>query len=114
LRFAVVVVAGLCFAKNIHYWLYLTGFFVMHNTAMLAVVGWPVSELLAPDYMLQDGRAPSFLNGFNIISAAAVLTAFSAFGIFGYLTALRRNAGTKLGDKHLNDMAKIWNVGVAL
>ena len=36
--------------------------------AMLAVVGWPLSELVGPDFMLQDGRAPSVLNGVNPIS----------------------------------------------
>ena len=81
--------------------------------AMLAVVGWPLSELIGPDYMLQDGLAPSVLNGFNPISAAVVLSAFAAFGLFEFKTALRRTADTKLGKKHLHDMEKVWNVGVA-
>merc|ERR1711957_332180 len=36
--------------------------------AMLAVVGWPLSELVAPSWMLRDGCAPSVLNGFNPLS----------------------------------------------
>ena len=73
--------------------------------AMLAVVGWPMSELLAPSWMLQDGRAPSVLNGFNPISAVAVLAAFGAIGFFEYKTALRRNDNTKFGAMHRADMA---------
>ena len=40
--------------------------------AMLAVVGWPMSELLAPSWMLQNGCAPSVLNGVNPISFLAI------------------------------------------
>ena len=81
--------------------------------AMLAVVGWPVSEMLAPDFMLQDGCAPSVLNGFNPISAAAVVGMFSAFGFVEFATALRRTWDTPSGRKHTSDMAKIWDNGVA-
>lgn len=81
--------------------------------AMLAVVGWPLSEMLAPDFMLQDGRAPSVLNGFNPISEAATLGAFVALGALEYLTALRRTYDTPIGQKHTQDMAKIWDNGVA-
>ena len=81
--------------------------------AMLAVVGWPVSELLAPDFMLQDGRAPSILNGFNPISAASVFGMFTAIGLFESATALRRTWDTPIGRKHYKDMAKIWGEGVA-
>lgn len=81
--------------------------------AMLAVVGWPLSELVAPDFMLQDGRAPSVLNGFNAISGAAVVGIFGALGALEYATALRRTYDTKLGKKHYQDMSKIWNNGVA-
>lgn len=80
---------------------------------MLAVVGWPASEMLAPDFMLQDGCAPSVLNGFNPISAAAVVGMFSVFGVFEYATALRRTWDTPIGRTHTQDMAKIWNNGVA-
>ena len=81
--------------------------------AMLAVVGWPLSELLGPDFMLQDGRAPSVLNGFNPISAGIVVAAFAAFGLFEYNTALRRTADTELGKTHASDMERVWDFGVA-
>lgn len=81
--------------------------------AMLAVVGWPVSELLAPDFMLQDGRAPSVLNGCNPIAGASVVGIFAALGVLEYATALRRTWDTELGQKHKADMAKIWDNGVA-
>lgn len=80
---------------------------------MLAVVGWPLSELVAPNFMLQDGRAPSVLNGFNPISAVAVLGAFAAFGAFEFFTSLRRTYDTPMGRKHMHDMSKVWNDGVA-
>ena len=81
---------------------------------MLAVVGWPVSEMLAPDFMLQqNGCAPSVLNGFNPISAAATVGMFAAVGVLEYLTALRRTYDTPIGQKHRADMAKIWDNGVA-
>jgi len=81
--------------------------------AMLAVVGWPLSELFGPDYMLQDGRAPSVLNGFNPISGGIVFAAFAAIGLFEYSTALRRTADTELGKKHASDMELVWKSGVA-
>jgi len=82
--------------------------------AMLAVVGWPMSELLAPSWMLQEGgRAPSVLNGVNPVSALAILTAFAGLGYLEYATSLRRTAGTALGEKHRSDMSNIWEYGVA-
>lgn len=81
--------------------------------AMLAAVGWPMSELVAPSWMLQDGRAPSVLNGVNPLSAIAILTTFAAFGFLEYSTSLRRTTGTKLGDIHKKDMAQVWKYGVA-
>ena len=81
--------------------------------AMLAVVGWPMSEMLAPDFMLQNGCAPSVLNGFNAISAAAVVGMFGAIGVLEYYTALRSTYDTPNGQKHLQDMSKIWDYGVA-
>jgi len=72
--------------------------------AMLAVVGWPLSELFAPSWMLQNGCAPSVLNGFNPISAMAVLAAFGAVGFFEYKTSLRRTENTAFGQMHLADM----------
>ena len=77
--------------------------------AMLAVVGWPLSELIAPSWMLQNGCAPSVLNGFNITSFLAVATLFGAFGFFEYKTALRRNDNTKFGKMHRADMADCVN-----
>ncbi|VEU41912.1 unnamed protein product [Pseudo-nitzschia multistriata] len=83
--------------------------------AMLAVVGWPLSELFAPSWMLQNGCAPSVLNGFNPVSAVAVLAAFGAFGFFEYKTALRRNDNTAFGKMHRADLAdcKDGEYGVA-
>lgn len=81
--------------------------------AMLAVVGWPMSELLAPDWMLQNGCAPSVLNGFNPVSLVATLIIFSAFSLFEVKTCFRRTYDTKLGSKHHEDMEKIWEYGVA-
>mmetsp|Transcript_10658 Transcript_10658/g.22750 ORF Transcript_10658/g.22750 Transcript_10658/m.22750 type:complete len:411 (+) Transcript_10658:136-1368(+) len=72
--------------------------------AMLAVVGWPLSELFAPSWMLQNGCAPSVLNGFNPISAMAVLAAFGAVGFFEYKTSLRRTENTAFGQMHRADM----------
>lgn len=72
--------------------------------AMLAVVGWPLSELFAPSWMLQNGCAPSVLNGFNPLSAMAVLTAFGAIGFFEYKTSLRRNDNTAFGKMHRADL----------
>mmetsp|Transcript_31004 Transcript_31004/g.73051 ORF Transcript_31004/g.73051 Transcript_31004/m.73051 type:complete len:409 (+) Transcript_31004:161-1387(+) len=74
--------------------------------AMLAVVGWPLSELFAPSWMLQNGCAPSVLNGFNPLSAMAVLAAFGAVGFFEYKTALRRNDNTAFGKMHREDMSE--------
>lgn len=81
--------------------------------AMLAVVGWPLSEMLGPGFMLQDGRAPSVLNGVNPVSAIAILAALAAYSVFELATWNRRTAGTKLGDIHLEDMKNIWTDGVA-
>lgn len=83
--------------------------------AMLAVVGWPLSELVAPDFMLSpEGRAPSVLNGFpNPIAAVSVVAILGALGFLETQTALRRTAETTLGDIHRRDMQKIWDYGVA-
>jgi hypothetical protein len=82
--------------------------------AMLAVVGWPLSELLAPDWMLQEnGCAPSVLNGFNPVSFVGLLVSFGALGFFEFKTALRKSDDTELGIKHGRDMAEIWQYGVA-
>jgi Chlorophyll A-B binding protein len=86
--------------------------------AMLAVVGFPLSEMVGPHWLLQeDGRAPSVLNGFNIGSALAVVLTFSMAGAFEYFTSLRRTAETELGEAHRSDMKNIWpernNLGVA-
>lgn len=80
--------------------------------AMLAVVGWPLSELVAPDWMLQNGCAPSVLNGFNPLSFLATAAAFGAMGFFEYKTALRRVDNTKLGKIHEEDMSQVWKWGV--
>jgi len=80
--------------------------------AMLAVVGWPLSELIAPDWMLQDGRAPSVLNGFNPLSFFATVAVFGALGYFEFKTSLRRVDDKELGMIHKEDMAEIWKWGV--
>lgn len=82
--------------------------------AMLAVVGWPMSELLAPEWMLQEnGCAPSVLNGFNPLTFLATALFFGAAGYFEWNTSLRRVDNTDIGMKHKEDMANIWKYGVA-
>jgi hypothetical protein len=62
--------------------------------AMLAVVGWPMSELLAPEWMLRDGCAPSVLNGVNPLSFLAIAAFLGAAGYFEKETSLRSNIDT--------------------
>lgn len=82
--------------------------------AMLAVVGWPMSELIAPDWMLRaNGCAPSVLNGFNPVSFLATMGFLGAAGFFEYKTSLRRVNDTPMGKQHSEDMADIWKYGVA-
>lgn len=82
--------------------------------AMLAVIGWPMSELLAPDWMLQKGGcAPSVLNGFNPLTFLATAAIFGGLGYFEYKTSLRRVNNTPMGKKHSEDMANVWDMGVA-
>jgi|EP01082_Thalassiosira_pseudonana_P009161 hypothetical protein len=81
--------------------------------AMLAVVGWPMSELLAPDWMLQNGCAPSVLNGVNPLSFLAIAGFLGAAGFFEFKTSLRSNVGTPMGKIHEKDMSAIWEFGVA-
>jgi len=81
--------------------------------AMLAVVGWPTSELLAPSWMLQNGCAPSVLNGFNPLSFLATAAFFGAAGFFEYKTSLRSHQDTAMGKTHENDMSAVWKYGVA-
>jgi len=82
--------------------------------AMLAVVGWPLSELLGPKFMLQGENhiAPSVLNGFNPLSALVTLLVFGGIGYFEYSTALRSQANSGLGRKHAEDMADVWKYGI--
>jgi len=81
--------------------------------AMLAVVGWPMSELFAPDWMLQDGCAPSVLNGVNPLSFLAIIGFLGAAGYFELQTSLRSNIDTPMGKQHQKDMSAIWKYGVA-
>lgn len=85
--------------------------------AMLAVVGWPVSEMLGPKFLLQEGgTAPSVLNGFGHsygISLLGVLAFFGAYGVFEFKTSLRSTATTEFGQMHEKDMEKVWKYGVA-
>merc|ERR1719287_422302 len=52
--------------------------------AMLAVVGWPMSELLAPSWMLQDGCAPSVLNGVNPLSFLGIVAFLGVAGDYNF------------------------------
>lgn len=82
--------------------------------AMLAVIGWPLSELLAPSWMLQaNGCAPSVLNGMNLPSFVAIVAAFGAIGYFEVQTSLRRTDDTELGLLHRADMKDVTKYGVA-
>uniref|UniRef100_A0A7S3DU21 Uncharacterized protein n=1 Tax=Entomoneis paludosa TaxID=265537 RepID=A0A7S3DU21_9STRA len=82
--------------------------------AMLAVVGWPLSELIAPEWMLQSGgRAPSVLNGFNPLTFLATVAVFGGLGYFEFKTSLRSNTQTEFGKIHRQDMSQVWNYGVA-
>jgi len=82
--------------------------------AMLAVVGWPLSELVGPKFMLHGEKfvAPSVLNGFDPLSFISVAAIFGAFGYFENKTWLRRVDDKPLGKKHVEDMANVWKYGV--
>lgn len=83
--------------------------------AMLAVIGWPLSELLAPNWLLQGPNhlAPSVLNGFNPLTFLTTVAVFAGIGFAEYKTALRLNSvGTELGQKHSKDMEDVWKYGV--
>eukprot|EP00814_Leptocylindrus_danicus_P010758 CAMPEP_0116020696 /NCGR_PEP_ID=MMETSP0321-20121206/9951_1 /TAXON_ID=163516 /ORGANISM="Leptocylindrus danicus var. danicus, Strain B650" /LENGTH=407 /DNA_ID=CAMNT_0003491437 /DNA_START=127 /DNA_END=1351 /DNA_ORIENTATION=+ len=82
--------------------------------AMLAVVGWPMSELNAPNWMLHGPNhlAPSVLNGFDPLLSSPLFGIFGAFGYFEYKTSLRKVDDTELGKKHTEDMANVWKYGV--
>jgi len=81
--------------------------------AMLAVVGWPMSEMLAPSWMLQNGCAPSVLNGVNPLSFLAIVGALGAAGYFEYKTSLRQSLASPMGKMHEKDMSAVWKYGVA-
>jgi len=82
--------------------------------AMLAVVGWPMAELLGPKWLLQEGGcAPSVLNGFNPITFFATVAIFGGIGFLEYKTSLRTTHNTKSGKQHREDMSEIWDLGVA-
>lgn len=82
--------------------------------AMLAVIGWPLSELMGPNFMLHGPNhiAPSVLNGFDPLSFITVAAIFGGFGYFEYKTSLRRVDDTPIGKKHAEDMANVWKYGV--
>jgi hypothetical protein len=82
--------------------------------AMLAVVGWPLSELFGPNFMLHGPNhlAPSVLNGFDPLSFITVAAIFGGLGYFDFKTSLRRVDDTKIGKKHKEDMANVWKYGV--
>jgi hypothetical protein len=82
--------------------------------AMLAVVGWPMAELVGPKWLLQEGGcAPSVLNGFSPITFFATVAVFGGLGFFEYKTSLRSTYDTPSGKKHRKDMSEIWDIGVA-
>jgi len=82
--------------------------------AMLAALGWPLSELIGPKFLLhgENNLAPSVMNGFDLLSLAGVVTIFSAIGFFEYQTAFRRVDDKPLGKIHSEDMANVWKYGV--
>mmetsp|Transcript_21885 Transcript_21885/g.46848 ORF Transcript_21885/g.46848 Transcript_21885/m.46848 type:complete len:374 (+) Transcript_21885:184-1305(+) len=80
--------------------------------AMLAAVGWPMSELLAPSWMLQNGCAPSVLNGVNPLSFLAIAGFLGAAGWFELKTSLRASQATPMGKIHEKDMSAVWKYGV--
>merc|ERR1719223_568888 len=71
-----------------------------------------MSEMLAPSWMLQNGCAPSVLNGVNPLSAIAILGFLGAAGYFELKTALRMNE-TPMGNLHRKDNSAVWKYGVA-
>jgi len=82
--------------------------------AMLAVVGWPMAELLGPKWLLQPGGcAPSVLNGFSPLTFLATIGVFAGIGYLEYKTSLRNTLNTKLGKQHREDMSEIWDLGCA-
>jgi hypothetical protein len=82
--------------------------------AMLAIIGWPLSELIAPNWMLQGSNhlAPSVLNGFNPLTFLVTAGLFAGFGYLELQTALRPSLSTTLGKKHAEDMKDVWDYGV--
>jgi len=82
--------------------------------AMLAVIGWPLSELLAPNFMLQGPNhlAPSVLNGFNPLTFLITAGIFGGLGYLEYTTALRPSQSTEIGKKHAEDMKDVWSYGI--
>lgn len=82
--------------------------------AMLAAVGWPLSELIAPKSMLHGDNhlAPSVLNGFDTINFIGFAAIFGALGIFEFQTAFRRVDNKPMGKIHTEDMANVWKYGV--
>lgn len=82
--------------------------------AMLAVIGWPLSELVGPNFMLHGKAhlAPSVLNGFDPLSFITVAAIFGGAGYFEYKTSLRRVDDKRIGMKHKEDMANVWKYGV--
>ena len=82
--------------------------------AMLAVVGWPLAELIGPNWMLHgvNNVSPSVMNGFDPLSFLAVAAIFGGVGYFEYKTSLRRVDDKALGKKHAEDMANVWEYGV--
>jgi len=85
--------------------------------AMLAVVGWPLGELIGPNFLkASNGLAPSILNGHlltNPLNFLTLLLVFGGLGFFEYKTAFRSNVDTKFGRVHKADLEDVWNFGVA-
>ena len=82
--------------------------------AMLAVAGWPLAELLSPKmFLTSSGQAPSVLNSFNPITFLTTAALFAAFGFFEYKTAFRSSSESKYDTVNKEDMAEIWEYGIA-
>lgn len=86
----------------------------MSTDYRLAVIGWPLSELFAPNWLLHgpNNLAPSVLNGFDPLTFIATAGIFGAFGYFEYKTSLRRVDDKTIGKKHAEDMKNVWKYGV--
>ena len=82
--------------------------------AMLAVAGWPLAELVSPKmFLTASGQAPSVLNGFTPLTFLTTVALFGALGFFEFKTAFRSSSSSKFDALNKEDMANIWEYGIA-